>query len=159
VGACALSGAGNAIIADMGGTTTDIAVVTRGQPELGSDGVLIGNWKPMVEAVRVISIGLGGDSEVRFSGQTGIEIGPRRVVPLSLLAHLHPETLGCLEQQLIATPSRGNNRFAMRLEYNEVLMAECSAAELRAWEMLSGPDGRVFDCGVAGLGNAVRPAG
>jgi N-methylhydantoinase A/oxoprolinase/acetone carboxylase beta subunit len=91
----------------------------------------------MVEAVRVISIGLGGDSEVRFSGQTGIEIGPRRVVPLSLLAHLHPEILGCLEQQLINSPSRGNNRFAMRLEYNEVLMAECSAAELRAWEMLS----------------------
>ena len=137
VGACALSGAGNAIIADMGGTTTDIAVVTDGQPELSSEGVLIGDWRPMVEAVRVISIGLGGDSEVRFSGQTGIEIGPRRVVPLSLLAHLHPEILGCLEQQLSCSPSRGNNRFAMRLEYNEVLMAECSAEEIRAWEMLS----------------------
>ena len=137
VGACALSGASNAIIADMGGTTTDIAVITHGQPELGSDGVLIGNWKPMVEAIRVISIGLGGDSEVRFSGQTGIEIGPRRVVPLSLLVHLHPAILGCLEQQLIRSPSRGNNRFAMRLEYNEVLMADCSTAELRAWEMLS----------------------
>jgi N-methylhydantoinase A/oxoprolinase/acetone carboxylase beta subunit len=137
VGACALSGAGNAIIADMGGTTTDIAVITGGQPELGSDGVLIGDWKPMVEAVRVISIGLGGDSEVRFSAQTGIEIGPRRVVPLSLLAHLHPQTLGGLEQQLNRSPSRRNNRFAMRLEYNEVLMAECSDAEMRAWELLS----------------------
>jgi N-methylhydantoinase A/oxoprolinase/acetone carboxylase beta subunit len=137
VGACALSGAGNAIIADMGGTTTDIAVVTDGQPELSSDGVLIGDWRPMVEAIRVISIGLGGDSEVRFSGQTGIEIGPRRVVPLSLLGHLHPEILGRLERQLSQSPSRRNNRFAMRLEYNEVLMAECSAAEIRAWEMLS----------------------
>jgi N-methylhydantoinase A/oxoprolinase/acetone carboxylase beta subunit len=85
----------------------------------------------------VISIGLGGDSEVRFSGQTGIEIGPRRVVPLSLLGHLHPEILGRLERQLSQSPSRRNNRFAMRLEYNEVLMAECSAAEIRAWEMLS----------------------
>jgi len=137
VGACALSGAGNAIIADMGGTTTDIAVVTDGTPELSSEGVLIGDWRPMVEAVRVISIGLGGDSEVRFSGQTGIEIGPRRVVPLSLLAHLHPEILGCLEQQLSCSPNRRSNRFAMRLEYNEVLMAKCSAEEIRAWEMLS----------------------
>jgi len=137
VGACALSATGNAIIADMGGTTTDIAVVTGGQPELSSNGVLIGDWKPMVEAVRVISIGLGGDSEVRFSGQTGIEIGPRRVVPLSLLAHLHPGTLACLERQLANSPGRGNNRFAMRLEFNEVLMAECSAAEIRAWEMLA----------------------
>jgi N-methylhydantoinase A/oxoprolinase/acetone carboxylase beta subunit len=137
VGACALSGAGNAIVADMGGTTTDIAVVSGGHPELCSDGVLIGDWKPMIEAVRVISIGLGGDSEVRFNGRTGIEIGPRRVVPLSLLAHLYPETVGCLEEQLGRSPGRGNNRFAMRLEYNEVLMAECSAEEVRAWEMLS----------------------
>ena len=137
VGACALSGAGNAIIADMGGTTTDIAVVTDGQPELGSDGVLIGDWRPMVEAVRVISIGLGGDSEVRFSAREGIEIGPRRVVPLSLLSHLYPEVKDRLQRQLAASPGRRNNRFAMRLEYNEVLMAECSDQELRAWEMLS----------------------
>jgi N-methylhydantoinase A/oxoprolinase/acetone carboxylase beta subunit len=137
VGACALSGARNAIIADMGGTTTDIAVVTDGQAELGSDGVLLGDWKPMVEAVRVISIGLGGDSEVRFNGQTGIEIGPRRVVPLSLLAHLYPETVECLERQLEGTPGRSNNRFAMRLEGNDVLMASCSESECRAWDLLS----------------------
>jgi N-methylhydantoinase A/oxoprolinase/acetone carboxylase beta subunit len=137
IGACALSGAGNAIIADMGGTTTDIAVVTAGQPELGSDGVLIGDWKPMVEAVRVISIGLGGDSEVRFSGQTGIEIGPRRVVPVSLLGHLYPEILAGLNRQLAAGPSRRNNRFAMRLEYNNVLMDGCSEEETRAWDLLS----------------------
>jgi N-methylhydantoinase A/oxoprolinase/acetone carboxylase beta subunit len=136
VGACALSGVRNAIIADMGGTTTDIAVVTGGQPELGSDGVRIGHWKPMVEAVRVISIGLGGDSEVRFSGQSGIEIGPRRVVPLSLLGHLHPGIIEALEKQLLASPNRRNNRFALRLESNEVLMAECTADELKAWEML-----------------------
>jgi N-methylhydantoinase A/oxoprolinase/acetone carboxylase beta subunit len=136
VGACALSGAGNAIIADMGGTTTDIAVVTGGQPELGSDGVLIGDWKPMVEAVRVISIGLGGDSEVRFSGNRGIRIGPRRAVPLSLLGNLYPDTVNSLKRQLERCPSRRNNRFAMRLEFNEVLMSECSGAEARAWEML-----------------------
>lgn len=136
VGACALSGMDNAIIADMGGTTTDIAVVTNGQPELSSDGVRIGDWKPMVEAVRVISTGLGGDSEVRFSGRNGIEIGPRRVVPLSLLGHLYPDIRQGLNRQLAAAPSRRNNRFALRLEYNEMLMAECSEEESRAWEML-----------------------
>jgi N-methylhydantoinase A/oxoprolinase/acetone carboxylase beta subunit len=137
VGACALSGAGNAIIADMGGTTTDIAVVTAGQPELGSDGVLIGDWRPMVEAVRVISIGLGGDSEVRFNAREGIGIGPRRVVPLSLLGYLHPEVSAALRRQLECSPSRRNNRFAMRLESNEVLLSECSEPELEAWDMLS----------------------
>ncbi|MCZ6470271.1 MAG: hydantoinase/oxoprolinase family protein, partial [Gammaproteobacteria bacterium] len=34
IGACQLSGLENAIIADMGGTTTDIAIVSNGQPEL-----------------------------------------------------------------------------------------------------------------------------
>jgi len=137
VGACALSGASNAIIADMGGTTTDIAVVSDGQPELCSDGVLIGDWKPMVEAVRIISIGLGGDSEVRFSGKTGLEVGPRRVVPLSLLGQLHPDTAERLNQQLQRSPSRGNNRFALPLEHNDVLIKSCTALELEAWELLA----------------------
>ena len=134
VGACALSGLDNAIIADMGGTTTDIAVVAGGQPELGEDGVLVGDWKPMVEAVRVVSIGLGGDSEVRFSGRSGLEIGPRRVVPLSLVGHLHPATVQTLEQQLRLGPSRRSNRLALPLESNDLLLASCDEEELRAWE-------------------------
>ena len=137
IGACALSGAGNAIIADMGGTTTDIAVVTNGRPELSTDGVRIGAWKPMVEAVRVISLGLGGDSEVRFSGQAGIEIGPRRVVPLSLLGHLYPKFVERLRKQLADSPGRSNNRFALRLEHSEVELARCTREELRAWELLA----------------------
>jgi N-methylhydantoinase A/oxoprolinase/acetone carboxylase beta subunit len=50
IGACQLSGLENAIIADMGGTTTDIAIVSNGQPELSEDGARIGDWQPMVEA-------------------------------------------------------------------------------------------------------------
>ncbi|MCP4388814.1 MAG: hydantoinase/oxoprolinase family protein, partial [Gammaproteobacteria bacterium] len=91
IGACQLSGLDNAIVADMGGTTTDIAIVSNGQPQLSVDGANIGDWQPMVEAVRVNSIGLGGDSEVRFGGHKGLSVGPRRVVPTSLLAHLYPE--------------------------------------------------------------------
>ncbi|NDH55063.1 MAG: hypothetical protein EBY24_24520, partial [Betaproteobacteria bacterium] len=89
LGACALSGQQDAIVADMGGTTTDIAVVRGGRPELGFDGAMVGHWRPMIEAVKVYAIGLGGDSEVRFGGGEGLVIGPRRVVPLSLLVHEH----------------------------------------------------------------------
>jgi N-methylhydantoinase A/oxoprolinase/acetone carboxylase beta subunit len=137
IGACALSGSRNGIVADMGGTTTDIAVVRSGQPEVDSDGVRIGDWKPMVEAVRVVSIGLGGDSEVRFSGQGWIEIGPRRVVPLSLLGHRYPDTRERLQKQLEQSPSRRNNRFALPLERSEVLLAACSEVEQRAWQLVA----------------------
>src|SRR5690606_28023359 len=74
VGACYRSGRDNAVVADMGGTTTDIAVVTAGRPQTRLDGALVGEWHPMVETLSVYSIGLGGDSEVRFSGGEGIGI-------------------------------------------------------------------------------------
>jgi N-methylhydantoinase A/oxoprolinase/acetone carboxylase beta subunit len=136
IGACALSGNRNAIVADMGGTTTDIAVVRNGQPELSVDGALIGDWRPMVEAVKVYSIGLGGDSEVRFLGGKGLAIGPRRVVPLSLLAHEHPHILTVLQHQQSESPHASQIRFAMRLQSDEALVNRLADDELRAWHQL-----------------------
>ena len=137
IGACALSGVSNAIVADMGGTTTDIAVVRNGRPELSVDGALIGDWRPMVEAVKVYSIGLGGDSEVRFLGGKGLAIGPRRVVPISLLAHEHPEVLLVLERQQNESPHGSQIRFALRLHSDEALISRLPDDELRAWERLA----------------------
>jgi len=137
IGACQLSGLDNAIIADMGGTTTDIAIVSNGQPELCDDGARIGDWQPMVEAVRVNSIGLGGDSEIHFGGHKGLSLGPRRVVPTSLLAHLYPEVIPKLETQLEGMVSARSNRFVMRLENNQALLQQLNATELEAWELLS----------------------
>ena len=136
IGACQLSGLQNAIVADMGGTTTDIAVVSNGQPELCADGATIGDWQPMVEAVRVSSVGLGGDSEVRFGGHKGLIIGPRRVVPTSLLGHLYPEIILKLERQLSGMVSARSNRFVMRLENNAALLQQLNNTELAAWEAL-----------------------
>lgn len=137
IGACQLSGLKNAIIADMGGTTTDIAIVSNGQPELSEDGARIGDWQPMVEAVRVNSIGLGGDSELRFGGHIGLSVGPRRVVPTSLLAHLYPQVVPKLEAQLAGMANARSNRFVMRLENNQALLNQLGPVELEAWELLS----------------------
>jgi len=137
IGACRLSGLDNAIVADMGGTTTDIAIVSNGQPELCEDGARIGDWQPMVEAVRVNSIGLGGDSELRFGGHKGLSVGPRRVVPTSLLAHLYPEVIPKLEVQLAGMANARSNRFVMRLENNQALLTQLNALELEAWDLLS----------------------
>ena len=135
IGACALSGSRNAIIADMGGTTTDIAIVTNGQPELASEGARVGDWQPMVETVKVYSIGLGGDSEVRFYGGS-IALGPRRVVPLSLLALQYPKVLKRLQAHLDDGPTPRHNRFVTRLESNQALINQFTPIEHQAWEML-----------------------
>ncbi len=137
LGACALSGRPDAIVADMGGTTTDVAVVRAGRPELGFDGAVIGSWRPMVEAVKVHAIGLGGDSEVRFGGGEGLVIGPRRVVPLSLLAHQHPWVLGVLERQQRQAPHARQLRFAQRLQAGAALLAGLADDEMRSWQRLA----------------------
>ena len=137
IGACQLSGLQNAIVADMGGTTTDIAIVSNGQPALCADGATIGDWQPMVEAVRVSSVGLGGDSEVRFGGHKGLMVGPRRVVPTCLLGHLYPEIIPRLETQLSGMVSARSNRFVLRLENNAALLQQLNATERAAWDQLA----------------------
>ena len=81
--------AGDVWVVDMGGTTTDIAALREGRPRLNPEGAQVAGWRTMVEAVDVHTVGLGGDSQVRVDGKLGpdwLTIGPRRVVPLCLLA-------------------------------------------------------------------------
>src|SRR5690606_4555973 len=85
VGARHLSGETDVVVVDMGGTTTDIALLRDGRPVLASEGATVGGWKTMVEAVAVHTYGLGGDSEVRCDEAGDLVVGPRRAVPLSLL--------------------------------------------------------------------------
>ena len=89
VGAGHLTGLHDAIIADIGGTTTDIAVLRNGVPAVGEQGATVGGHQTMVAAVQMQTHGLGGDSEVRHDPRAVgayLQIGPRRVTPLSLLA-------------------------------------------------------------------------
>ncbi len=84
---------GSAIVADIGGTTTDLAVMTNGRVEIDAAGASVGGYDTMVEAIAIRTIGLGGDSEVAITDEgavTTLSLGPRRVIPLSLLATQHP---------------------------------------------------------------------
>ena len=59
----------------------------------------MGGWRTLVEAIDVHTAGLGGDSHVRFEPEGQLQIGPRRAVPLSLLAIEHPQVLIELRRQ------------------------------------------------------------
>lgn len=91
--------AGDAVVVDMGGTTTDIAVLSGGRPRLNPAGARVGRWRTMVEAIDVHTVGLGGDSRVWFDEGRELRIGPRRVVPIALLAADHPEVCDVLSRQ------------------------------------------------------------
>ena len=99
VGAWHLAGRRDVWVVDVGGTTTDIAALREGWPLLNPDGAQVAGWRTMVEAVDVHTVGLGGDSHVRFDGMDRLLIGPRRVAPLSLLASQYPDILPELRRQ------------------------------------------------------------
>lgn len=94
VGARWLTDETDALVSDIGGTTTDVAILRGGRPMIDPDGAMVGGLRTMVEAVAMRTFGLGGDSQVHLSreGLAGeISLGPRRVMPVSLLATTHAE--------------------------------------------------------------------
>ncbi|MCQ1574140.1 hydantoinase/oxoprolinase family protein [Neorhizobium galegae] len=126
VGAHFLTGLDQAVVSDIGGTTTDVAVLDGGRPKLAEEGAVVGGHRTMVEAVALRTYGLGGDSEVHIDDR-GLEarltLGPRRLLPLSLAAMAHGEIiLSTLERQLRASHAgRHDGRFAVRTGVPDVM--------------------------------------
>ncbi|MFZ5789808.1 MAG: hydantoinase/oxoprolinase N-terminal domain-containing protein [Pseudomonadota bacterium] len=141
VGAHHLSGAGDVVVSDMGGTTTDVAMLSNGRPVLNREGAVVGGWRTMVEAVAVHSYGLGGDSELRLDETGSLVLGPRRAVPLSLLAAEHPGALDKLHQQVEEAVRVGyDGQFAVRLRRLDTRESGLKTAELELWDALeAGP--------------------
>ena len=91
IGGRFLSGLENALVVDIGGTTTDMALIENGQVAIDEQGATVSGFKTAVKAARLFTIALGGDSHVTVRPGGGIDLGPERVVPLAHLAWLHPE--------------------------------------------------------------------
>lgn len=106
IGAWHLAGRRDVWTVDVGGTTTDIAALKGGWPVLNADGARVAGWRTMIEAVDVYTTGLGGDSHVRAGRDGELHIGPRRAMPLCLLASEHPEVLRVLRDVASEPPAR-----------------------------------------------------
>lgn len=136
VGAAFLTGLKDFAVSDMGGTTTDVAIIVDERPVVRADGAVIGGWRTMVEAIDVHTCGLGGDSEVHFDREARLRIGPRRVMPLSLLAHQFPEVLAELGR---LAASERLPLFAGQFGHRNPGRAagtDLDRLELRVWEAL-----------------------
>ncbi|MFD0916904.1 hydantoinase/oxoprolinase N-terminal domain-containing protein [Pseudahrensia aquimaris] len=119
VGARFLTGLDNAFVNDIGGTTSDIALLQDGRPKIDDRGATVGGFRTMVEAVAMHTFGLGGDSEVGTGGSAlapQITLGPRRLVPVSLTASQHADAVhAALDRQLKSVLNgRHDARFAFR---------------------------------------------
>lgn len=75
-GAAHLSGATDALVVDIGGTTTDIGVLVDGFPRQSAHAVEIGGIRTNFRMPDVLSVGLGGGTIVRDAGE---RLGPDSV--------------------------------------------------------------------------------
>ena len=68
------------VVVDIGGTTTDLALILSGQPLLSSKGARVDSLLTHVRAFAVKSVAIGGDSAVAFNGSS-LTVGPHRDGP------------------------------------------------------------------------------
>jgi len=104
VGAQWLTNELDAVVSDIGGTTTDIAILRNGHPQIDPNGAKVGEFRTMVEAVAIHTTGLGGDSEVHMSSEGldgSLSLGPSRIMPIALAAITWPDiVIPTLESQV-----------------------------------------------------------
>lgn len=83
---------GHTVALDIGGTTTDISLWKQGKPLMTKEGVSIRNYPSAVRSFAVTSVGIGGESVVRYNNGN-LTVGPERVGPSVALGGIEP-TLG-----------------------------------------------------------------
>ncbi len=70
----------DALIFDVGGTTTDIAVFVSGDAVIEREGAVLGDSATAVRAIKAVSIGIGGDSSITLH-EGRLQVGPERLGP------------------------------------------------------------------------------
>ena len=76
-GAAYLSGLKNALVVDIGGTTTDVGMLINGFPRESSVSVDIGGVRTNFRMPDILALGLGGGSLVTSNGE--VRVGPQSV--------------------------------------------------------------------------------
>lgn len=109
IGAKYLSEIDKALVIDIGGTTTDLAIIDQERLKINEGGTIVGKYNTAVRAADVCSIGLGGDSLLSLNVENRLTIGPQRVTPVAYLAQSAPQIKDYLEREL---PARMRKRFS-----------------------------------------------
>ncbi|WP_158554805.1 hydantoinase/oxoprolinase N-terminal domain-containing protein [Methylovirgula sp. 4M-Z18] len=135
IGAKFLSNRRNFVMSDIGGTTTDVAILENGWPKLNRAGAVVGGRRTMVRAIDMRTFGLGGDTQADIDDQGRVDLGTNRIVPLALLGQRDPRVLDMLRAQLNErdhVPHAG--RFALK-PFGEIAPPKMGALSAREAEV------------------------
>jgi N-methylhydantoinase A/oxoprolinase/acetone carboxylase beta subunit len=121
-GARHLTGRTDALVVDMGGTTTDTAALKNNLVRLNQKGSKVGGRRTHVQALDIRTTGLGGDSLIALE-KGEFSIGPGRVAPIAWLAQNRPGTDAALEYV-----KHHLNRFTLSTQKMQLITATGSMA-------------------------------
>ena len=114
----------DAIVLDVGGTTTDIAFLVDKTPLLEPVGIRRGQYKSLIRSLRTDSKGIGGDSCLRVKGGQ-LTIGPDRQGPAMAFGGNHPTptdamvVLGLMDEGDTQRARKGIHTIAQALDMED----------------------------------------
>jgi N-methylhydantoinase A/oxoprolinase/acetone carboxylase beta subunit len=114
IGGQFLANSDTSLVIDIGGTTTDIALIDHGRVQIEENAATVGPYRTCVKTIKVRSFGLGGDSLIRFDRWKTLSVGPERVIPLSYLCYEYPHIRQDLQDWLA---QKKDLVYSDRLEY------------------------------------------
>ena len=138
VGACRLTGLSDALVLDMGGTTTDLALMRGGIVAASAEGALVGGWKTRVHSVDIGTAGLGGDSKIVVRSPEELYIGPRRAIPFCRAAASTPALTERLLGLETAPGAKGKESDPEFFTLAKLPTFALSAAEEQLFALVSG---------------------
>ena len=122
----------DALVLDIGGTTTDIAVFVNQSPVLNPLGIRLGRYKTLIRAMETRSIGVGGDSAIKVeNGQ--IKIGPERKGPPMGMGGNVPtpmDALICLNKAKIGNKDKAEKGMAILAGELDISLPQAAQAVL-----------------------------
>ena len=137
----------DAIVLDIGGTTTDIAFLVDKAPLLEPVGIRRGQYKSLIRSLRTDSKGIGGDSTVRVKDKQ-LVIGPDRQGPAMAFGGPEPTptdalvVLGLMDEGDPKNAQKGIHKIAQELGQADKETADqifkkcCSIILKKTFEMI-----------------------
>ncbi|WP_300459942.1 hydantoinase/oxoprolinase family protein [Desulfobacula sp.] len=137
----------DAIVLDIGGTTTDISFLVDKTPLLEPMGIQRGRYKSLIRSLRTDSKGIGGDSTVRVKDKE-LMIGPDRQGPAMAFGGPEPTptdalvVLGLMPEGHQENARKGIHRIALELGLTDLEAADqifkkcCTVILKKTFEMI-----------------------
>ena len=127
MGVLALTQAGQtSVVVDIGGTTTDLALILSGKPLLSAKGARVDSLLTHVRAFAVKSVAIGGDSAVVINGGS-LAVGPHRDGPPMCMGGCGPTPTDAL--RVLGLSSIGDGAKAEKAMQIVAQALGCSARE------------------------------